>query len=467
VGTNGYSESKSLGFYLQQQLGWKNRLFLTGALRADDNSAFGTSFDWIYYPKAQVSWVASEEPLLGNLLEPLHINSLKLRSAYGGAGQAPPPFSATQIYTVDKVVLPTGAVGSALRVSAYGNPDLKAERGTEFEAGVDAGFFGDRIAMELTYYRKRMSDVIISVPAPPSSGFAGSFFGSAASVMRNLGETLNTGVELAVTGTPVQRPAFSWDMFLSLATNHNELVDFGDARTDMAVSGASYSLNLQRHREGYPLAGYWTRRILREPNGDPKVYTHTNGVRYLVVSDSLEYFGQPTPKREISLGNSFTLFRDFRLFVLLDHKGGHKIYNYKEYVRCTTRLNCQRRNDPALNQSADTIIWRATGSVNESTAAAGRNTATGTTPFGAWIEDADFIKLRDVSLTYTLPPAFAQRLRAAAASVTVAGHNLALWSDYSGIDPEVNGYGNRAFVRADVYAVPMLRRWSVAMNLSF
>lgn len=466
LGTNSYSEQKSLGFYLQEQLGWKNRLFVTGALRADDNSSFGTSFDWIYYPKAQLAWVLSEEPLFGDMLSSLRIDNLKLRTAYGGAGQAPAPFSATQTYTVDKFVDGNGNVGSALRVSALGNPDLKAEHGTEFEAGFDAGLLGDRLAVELTYYHKRMKDVIVSVAAPASSGFAGTFFGGGSSIMRNLGETLNTGLEVTLTGTPFQTQRFGWDMFLSVATNSNKLVDFGDERTDMAVSGASYSPNLQRHRKGYPLAGYWTYRLLRNPDGSPVIYTHTNGVNYLVVSDTLEYHGQPTPKREISLGNTFTLFRDFRVFVLFDYKGGHHLYNYKSYVRCVSRLNCEERNLPKYLNSPDSIIYRSNNSVRQSDAAANRNTNAGN-PYSPWIEKADFIKLRDVSLQYTLPPELAQKLRASAASITLAGHNLALFSDYRGLDPEVNGYGNRQFVRADVYAVPMMRRWSMSMNLSF
>jgi hypothetical protein len=85
----------------------------------------------------------------------------------------------------------------------------------------------------------------------------------------------------------------------------------------------------------------------------------------------------------------------------------------------------------------------------------------------AYLEDGDFIKLRDLSLTYSLPQNLVQRVGANAASITLAGHNLALWSDYSGLDPEVNGYGNRSFVRADIYAVPMIRRMTMSVNLSF
>ncbi|HEX6309332.1 MAG TPA: SusC/RagA family TonB-linked outer membrane protein [Longimicrobiales bacterium] len=443
VGGSAFSEQKSVGFYIQEMFGWKNRVFLTGAIRADDNSAFGEAFDWIYYPKAQFSWVLSEEPAVSGLLESVRVNSFRFRTAWGEAGQAPSPFSATQIYTVDRAVLPDGSVVSALRPSSFGNPELVAEHGSEFEIGFDAGLLEDRLGVEFTYYSKKMKDVIVAVSAPGSSGFAGAFYGFTASVLENLGETANSGVELGLSMSPVRTARFAWDANVSLATNSNELVDFGDARTELIVSGQSYG-SVQRHREGYPLAGYWFTVPLRDASGAPIPLTPTT-----VQLDTLQYIGPSAPTREISFANTFTVLRDFRVFVLLDHKGGHYLWNYKEFNRCALNQNCERVNDPALANHRDRPIWTATNA------------------HGYWIEKADFIKLRDVSVSYTLPSRITQRFRANAATLTLAGHNLAMWSDYSGIDPEVNGYGNRAFGRADVYPVPMLRRWSAALNFSF
>ncbi|HEX2167052.1 MAG TPA: SusC/RagA family TonB-linked outer membrane protein [Longimicrobiales bacterium] len=443
VGGSGFSEAKSIGFFIQEQLGWKNRLFVTGAVRADDNSAFGESFDWIYYPKAQLSWVMSEEPALGGLFESAGVNSFRFRTAWGEAGQAPEPFSASQIYTVDRAVRPDGSVVSALRPSSYGNQNLVAEHGSEYEIGFDAGMFDDRLGVELTYYNKTMKDVIIATSAAGSSGFAGTFYGGTASVLTNLGETANSGFEVALFATPMRRPSFSWDANLSLATNDNELVEFGDDRTEMIVSGQSYG-SVQRHREGYPIGGYWFTVPSRDENGAPIPLTPRS-----VELEELQYIGPSAPTHEVSFSNTFTLFRDFRVFMLLDYKGGHYLFNYKEYNRCAVQVNCERLNDPAQADAVDRPIWLATNAQ------------------GYWIEPADFTKLRDLSLTYTLPSTLAQRFRASSASITLAGHNLALWSDYSGIDPEVNGYGNRAFGRADVYPVPMLRRFSAALNFSF
>lgn len=443
VGGNGYSENKSLGFFVQEQLGWKNRLFVTAGLRADDNSSFGDSFDWLYYPKASLSWVISEEPALSGVFDRIRLDQLKLRTAWGEAGQAPAPFSATQIYTVDRAVRPDGTIASALRPRSFGNPDLSAEHGSEIEVGFDAGLLNDRLGVEFTYYNKRMRDVIIAVSAPGSSGFAGTFYGSTGAVLENLGETLNSGFEVGLSATPVQRQQVVWDMWASLTTNRNELVDFGDDRTEMSIGGQSYGA-LQRHREGYPLAGYWWTVPARDAQGNPIPINSST-----VELEELQYIGPSAPTREISFSNTFTVMRDWRLFVLLDHKGGHYLYNYKEYNRCALNRNCERVNDPSLADHPDRPIWLASNAQ------------------GYWVQPADFIKLRDVSLSYTVPERFANLFRADAATVTVAGHNLLLFSDYDGIDPEVSGYGNRQFARADIYPVPMLRRLSLAMNFSF
>ena len=441
TGSNDFTEQKSLGLYVQEQIGWRNRLFLTGAVRADDNSAFGERFDWLYYPKLSASWVISEEPALGELLEAMRLNNLRFRAAYGHAGQSPTPFAATQTYTVDKVATSSTVITSALRARSLGNPSLVAERGEEYELGFEAGLFDERLALEVTYYDKRMKDVIVSTSAPGSTGFGNTFFGTALSVFKNLGSTRNSGVEVGLNATPVQTRAISWDSRATLSTNRNEMVTFGDARLREPISGQSF-LAVQEHRVGYPLGAYWVRPPMR--NADGSLLLNAGAA----VLDTAVYVGTSIPTREVSFSNTFTLFRDFQLYLLLDHKGGHRLFNYKEFARCTvaSQLNCARMNDAALANDPEMPFWR--------------------TPY-AYVEKADFVKLRDLSLTYSIPTTWARRFQATRASVTVAGHNLALWSDYSGMDPEVNGYGTRAFARSDIYPVPMMRRLSAALDLSF
>ena len=447
-GSNGYSESNSVGYFLQEQLGWNNRLFITGALRADDHSAFGSNFDWILYPKLQFAWVASEEPVLSSYVDALRINTLKFRSAWGRAGRAPAPYAATRTYTVDRVAQ-AGGVGSALRILAYGNPDLRPEKGEELEVGFDAGLFDERVGIDFTWYDKKTTDMLASLATAPSTGFP-------VARTTNLGKVTNTGIELGLSGTPVQMDNVVWDSRLSVSTNKNRLETFGVPGKTREVVTSPFGIQayaaVQEHRVGYPLAGYWAALPKRNPDGSPQLTAAG-----AVILDTATYRGASSPNREVGFSNTVTLFKDFRVYALLDWKGGMSIFNHKERNRCQTAVdNCWRVNDPRARNpqtAADSvlarelIVWR-------------------TVP-GAFIEKADFTKLREVSVSYTVPPRFLGRLGPNSATITLSGRNLALWSDYSGIDPETNSYGGRTFLRVDAFATPNPRRFVGSVNLSF
>lgn len=435
--SNTFSANNSVGYYVQQQLGWNDRLFATVALRADDNSSFGTTFNVITYPKASLSWILSEEPRFQPIFAALHAGDFKFRAAWGEAGRAPSPYSATRTYGISVVTLGS-TTASALRTGAYGNEGLRPERGREYEIGFDASFLGGRAGTEFTYYNKKMGDVLVFTSVAPSTGFRGS-------QQSNLGSTINTGIELGLTGTPVQTRNFAWDSRVSLSTNKNRLLSFGDTAVVAQTPFASYG-SVQQHRVGYPLGGYWATFPMRNPDGT--LVLATNGS---IIRDTAVYIGPAQPTREISFSNTLTLFRDFQIYTLLDSKSG--FYNYRgiDLYRCASSINCIQRNNPNF-PAAELPIYLA---------------GVSNAPHGVYIHKADFVKLRDLSLTYTLPSRFASMASASAASLTLAGHNLAIWSDYPGPDPEVNTYGNRAFIRGDIYAMPMSRRLSAALNLTF
>jgi TonB-linked SusC/RagA family outer membrane protein len=436
--SNTFSENNSVGYWIQEQVGWKNRLFLTAALRGDDNSSFGANFNAAYYPKASMSWIMSEEPMLHGFFDAIHADDFKFRAAYGEAGKAPQPYSATRTYTVSTVTL-GGTSGSAIRTLDFGNPNLKPERGEEAEVGFEGNFLRSLVGVDFTYYNKQMRDVLFSQTVAPSSGFRGV-------QQANLGRTKNTGIELGLTATPVRRTNFTWDSRISLSTNRNKLVSFGDTSVkQVQLSGASYG-PVQFLRPGAPIASYWARFPQRNADGTP---VFVNGV--LQLTDTT-YIGPSQPTREIAFSNTFSLFKNLSIYSLFDYKGGHYNYRGAELYRCASAANCWVLNDP--NTPATELPLYRIGN------------GTGT-PFGLYIHKADFVKLRDVSVTYTLPSKWASRAQANSMSVTLAGHNLALWSDYPGPDPEVNTYGNRTFIRGDIYSMPMTRRLTAALNLTF
>ena len=444
-----FSEDNSVGYYAQQQFGFKERLFVTGAVRADDHSSFGENFDVIVYPKVSVSYILSDEPGAKGFVDALRLNSLKLRAAWGQAGRAPSAFSAPQTYTVDRVTL-GAATGSAARTQSIGNPDLKPEKGEEIELGFEASAFNDRIGADFTYYDKTTSDMLQAVAVAPSTGFIGTR-------LSNVGEVKNKGIELSLFGTPLDLRSLRWETRLSVATNSNELVSFGiPGKILETPTGQAYG-SVQQHREGYPLGGFWVTPPQRNPDGSA-VLTPAGAAIFSPGDTARRFIGPSTPTREIGFSNTFTFFRYFRLYGLLDMKGGHYVFNLQERNRCQGSDNCSRTNNPRARfpqTPADSILFKEL--------AVYRNASVSP----EWIQKGDFVKLREISLTYDVPRNLIARLGAQSMSVILSGRNLALWSDYEGTDPEVNSYGGRNFVRIDAYAAPMMRRLSAAINLQY
>jgi TonB-dependent starch-binding outer membrane protein SusC len=422
------SQQRSLGFFLEEQLGWRNRLFLTAGARIDDHSTFGANFSTVVYPKAAVSYVISEEPFF----HLPHVDNLRLRAAYGQAGNAPSPFAADRIYGAATAVADDGTLVSALTPDAYGNPDLRAERGEEVELGFESSLFNDALGVDFTYYSSRTRDALISVPVAPSTGFGGS-------TMQNVGTVANSGLELMLSGSPMRTRNLTWDVQAGFSTNRNELRSLGATRDFIPVGYRSS----QRHQEGFPLAGYWAETPLYDANG--RVRVDENNMP--IMTDTMEFVGPSAPTREASLTNTFTLFGDLQLYTFMDYKGGHYLFNMSEQSSFTWDQNARLANDPTVTAEEWALLrW-------------GGN--------HAFIERADFVKLREVSLRYNLPSEWVGRFGADGLSFTLAGRNLAVWSGYSGADPEVNIGGPAAFTRAESNSAPMMRRLAASIDVRF
>ena len=435
-GSQGFSEQTSLGFYVQEQVGFSNKLFATAAVRVDDNSAFGREFSLVVYPKAQLSYVISDE----DWFDYGFVDQLKLRGAWGQAGNPPDPFTADRTYQAG-VTSMGDVVVNLLRPSSYGNPDLKAETGSEIELGFESSLFDGRMGVDFTYYNQTTKDALIGIPDPPSSGFSGTHF-------VNVGEIKNTGMELLLTATPIYTRNLQWDATVALSTNSNELKSWGDA--PLTEIGFGSFATVQKHIPGYPMGGFWSTDVVRDANGAP-VLTSSGGV---TVASTDEYVGPSQPTREIGFTNTFTIFDNFRVFANLDYKGGH----YQWCAICSIRnridLNTRLVQDPNSDPTEVAIV---------------RSLQTKT-----WIKPADFIKLRELSLTYQLPASFAERMKFSSAAFTVSGRNLWMWTKYKfdqeglgSADPEVQFNSLSAFGRTDYAAIPMLRTFSASLRFSF
>jgi outer membrane receptor protein involved in Fe transport len=432
-------ESRTLGGFLEQHLSIRDRIFLTAAVRSDRNSAFGADFKTVLYPKFSASWVVSDEPFLPGME---WLSQVRLRTAYGASGVQPGTTAAVEFYSTSTAL---GEAGEAagLVYTALGNRQLKPERSTELELGVDGSFFDNRVSTEITYYTKTSRDQLISRVLPPSLGTG------ATARFENLGEVRNWGWEALLQAQLVRTPRFGWDVMVNGSTNANELISLGGL-PDIIHSSALQS------REGYPLFGWWAIKLYgwEDKNNDGLIaWNANNDLSEIFVSDTVEYHGYSIPRHEFAatMGVDF-LQRRVRLSGMVDYKGGHVVYNNSERIRCASRNNCAGLIDPNSShyEQARTTMVR----VHPSRSVAG------------FFEKGDFLRWREVSMTLITPETWAQRLGARNMSLSLAARNLGiLWTEYTGVDPEAFGTTGNSPSSFQSFAPPTY--FTLRLNLGF
>ena len=421
-----YQDNKTAGGFVSEQLSYNDRLFVTGTLRADKNSAFGKNFGTVTYPAASVSYVVVDG---GDRL-----SQLRLRSAYGESGLRPGILDAIA-YSSPAAVRLDSANRAGITVGNFANDALKAEKTREFELGFDAGFYGDRATIDVTYYNKRSKDALVLRPLPISLG------GPVAQFV-NLGAVSNRGLEVNLATIPIRMERVQLGLTLTASTNRNRLESLGGLPP--IIFGA------QRHVEGYPLGGYWGTTV-------DSVHVSKNGtlspdsVFYSTSESKVRYLGSAMPTRQGSLAGDLTLFRIFRISSLFEYRGGNKLENDTEQFRCAFSL-CRAINDasaPIADQANAEAAFQSSNFI------------------GGYIEDASFVKWRELSVGVTVPERLLGSLRATGATLTFGARNLHTWTKYTGLDPEVNGTGQSNFTTNDFLTQPQVRYYTMRLNLTF
>ena len=459
-GEEDFLENRTFGVYVQERLSWRDRMYLTGAIRGDDNSAFGKNFDFVVYPKVSASWVVSEESFLSDVG---WLSTLKLRSAWGQAGKQPDAFDALRTY---QPVVGSNQQG-VLTPENIGNPELKPEVGTELEIGFDASILDDNVAIEFTYYNQRTKDAIVRVPALPSLGFPGVQF-------QNIGEVTNTGFEFALDVRPYQSENVTLDLRFTLSKNENEIVDLGgQAFIDHNSRFGQF------HVQGFPLAAIFRKRVVSgdiiqvdgqntvtnimceggvlEPGGD----LSRGGGSPVPCADAPQVFwGQPLPVWEGAVSATLSLFRNVQLYGLVDFIGGQTFENgdvmHSSITFRQTRAILER-TDPILlgYQSLGSLGRRQVG-----------------------IIDGDWAKLRTVSAVFTFPQSWAERMQASRVTLTVTADNLLTlwtgapdeWFGHPLMDPERQNQAGGATPGLEVFlqeSWPQTKRIVSTLRLAF
>jgi TonB-linked SusC/RagA family outer membrane protein len=431
-------ELRTVGGWLQERLGINDRLFITGALNVEAASAFGADQRWQLFPRVGASWVVHEEPFwqenaLGNIL-----STLRLRGSYGETGGQPPGnfLGANFFFGV-----PFSARPGFVPSTTLGNPNLEPERQREWEGGFDAGFFDDRALVEFTYYNQRTTDLVLSVPLPPSSGAQRQF--------QNVGEISNRGVEFALNTINLDRRNLTWRSRLSLASNENEVEQLLSASDTLFIPGGGYPNAVI---VGQPIGVFYGRGFLRDENGEIVIDPETGlGER----ANDFSILGDPNPDLTAALSNTFTIRDNLEFSFLLDGRFGNDVANFTRRITeffgtdavVEEEIRRQTNNEPPRKF---TLNVRRISNLE------------------AFVEDGSFVKLREIAIRYNLADAWVRQLGAGNITLRLAGRNLYTWTDYSGLDPEVNLFSSNTVARGvDFATTPIPRSFIFGIDFTF
>jgi TonB-linked SusC/RagA family outer membrane protein len=431
-----FDYARTLGYYIEEQLSVRDRFFLTLAMRRDAASAFGSESRGVYYPKVGASWLISEE---GFFPQTSWLQSLRLRSTYGASGQLPGTIDALRYYTPFPATLTGGVDAPSVTLSALGNSALKPEFGAEVESGFDATMFGGRTNLVVTYYRKETRDALVQRDIAPSiAGIQARF--------ENIGNVRNSGFELEYTQKLVDRKGFYAEVFVNGSTNRNELLTLGKGVSPI-LTGAGSRITM-RQQPGYPLYGMWGRTYTySDANGDGIL-----GTNEITFSDSASYQGPSFPTRELVISPSIELLdRKLRITAQVDHKSGMLKFNNTLRHQCQGGNSCRGRMDPTAPLALQAAAIAATPNGI----------------FTGMFEDGAFTRFRELAVSYQLPQGLATRFRAQRANLIFTGRNLAVWTPFTGLDPETTQSNTDNRGNEEFFATPPMRQWTVRLNLNF
>lgn len=448
--SQGISELRTMGAFLQERLSIADRLFLTGGLNVEGSSAFGRDARWQLFPRLSGSWVVDEQP--GFSTGPLGaVSRLRVRAAYGQTGGQPPANYLNQVTYTN--VNYGGRPGLRPNVVAF-NPDLRPERQREWEGGLDAGFLNDRVALEVTYYDQRTSDLVLNVPLAPTSGFASQF--------RNVGEVTNRGVELTLNTLNYQRRDVSWNTRTIFSRNRNRVVALNEASDTLRFPGGGYPNAVI---VGQPIGIFYGPIYPRNAAGDRihtgnggttprrwRICTRPAGCVTLADSTVVEgIIGDPNPDFTASMLNAVTV-RGVEVSFLLDGRFGNDVMNYT------------RRSSDFFGSSPNAAV-EARGDTIRGTFV--RNTERNAL-MEEYVEDGSFVKLREVALAYRFTQPWVRAVGAGDVGLRVAARNLHTWTSYSGMDPEINMFAANTVARGvDFATTPIPRTFVLSLDFNF
>ncbi len=477
--TNQYDELyRIVSAYGDLTIGWDNFLFLNATARNEWTSALLRPNNSFFYPSVSLSYVFSD-----HFKVPGWMNFGKFRVSYAQVGKDTDPYE-TNTYYQPNVLTSTGQV-LWTRSDTKGDAELKPEKTNTIEIGTEMKFLNNRLGLDFSWYKLNSRDLIIPVSLSPTSGFTRSIL--------NAGEIENKGVEVILNGTPVKTKDFTWEASLNFSANKNRVVKIREGLTEIVVAshfGYFGSSATMKYVPGYAVGNIYGTSYLRYYGGKADDGTSLYGDLPIVIETSGNNAG--FPKRDLQqriLGNSqpdwiggitnTLTYKNFGLSFLWETQQGQYRYNqlgnflsafgiakYTENRRQSIVFDGVKADGSPNTQ----LVW-----LGQATGPDGRNYGEGfyrnihrgvTENF---VEDASWVRLRNVSLSYTIPSSVLKKKNIIqGATVTLTGNNLILITDYSGFDPETSSFSAGSNVDAfSGFTYPAVRSFLLSINVNF
>jgi len=443
--SSGSSEWTLISWLGRANYVYKDRYMFTLTGRIDGSSRFGEGNKYATFPSAAFAWRLSEEDFISRIEQ---ISNLKLRLSWGLSGnQAISPFQSLQRMTPQQLVLgQSSAVGFA--PANLGNPDLQWETTEQIDLGVDLSLWEQRIRLSADYYHKKTSDLLALVNLPPSSGFG--------SILQNVGEVVNNGVELEL-GADIIRGEFGWNVNANISSNHNEVKKLARGADiiapDVNIQGPANII-----REGEPLSAFFGLQQDGLTNDGFFKYVDQNGDG-VINNDDRVILGNPYPAFSYGLSMNFN-YKGFGLSTLIQGESGKELWNsnkergavsmHRGYNQLAAVVNRWRPDNPDPNAP----FPRATSNLNVS-------------PSSFFVEDASFLRIKNVRLSYSLPVA-KLNLPFRNVALYVSGQNLLTITDYSWFTPDVNSWSSGDLrIGVDRGSYPSNRSFTFGTQIGF
>lgn len=435
--------ARDAGLFTQHDLNFDDTFFVSLGGRLDYASAIGDEAPQIFYPQARVAVRLDQFDFL-----PETFDLFKVRAAYGETGALPALLDGVNLlYGASAYANGRGAV-----ISEVGNPEIVPERVKELEVGLDIDFLNNYGA-QITYYNQNSTDAIIDFEQAPSTGLTFD------DPPLNVGGVRGQGVEFGFNGTPILTENTQLDFNITASYQTNEVEDLGGAQPIFD----GFDVNVIK--VGLPRSAFYVNTVdgaLRDDQGN--IVTTGSGAPVPNVSAERQFLGQPYPEYNGSFSMTFRFLKNFELYQLWDWATGLSVYDNTEIF---TILFANNSEYTALQEA----FSNASPGTAEYRSAADALANSNPNYDGNFIEDADYVKLRELSLSYDFSSVLAnsglgdtiRNLR-----LSVAGRNLLTFTEYDGIDPEVNFTGSRSLTRgADFLTLQVPRTFYGTINIGF